>query len=43
MLFRGNMEAPEFPSGLEWVNTLGPLELSALRGKAVILEFWTFG
>lgn len=43
MQFRPNMEAPEFPAGLDWINTSGPLTLQQLRGKLVLLEFWTFG
>lgn len=35
--------APEFPSDLEWVNTPRPLSLRALRGKVVLLDFWTYG
>lgn len=26
-----------------WLNTPGPLRLSDLRGKVVLLEMWTFG
>ena len=35
--------APEFPADLEWVNTARPLSLRALRGKVVLLDFWTYG
>jgi hypothetical protein len=38
-----NIHAPEFPSNLEWINTDQPLTLKELRGKVVILEFWTLG
>jgi hypothetical protein len=34
--------APEFPSNLDWLNTDRPLYLQALRGKIVLLEFWTY-
>lgn len=40
---RGNAPAPEFPPGLEWLNTRRALRLEELRGKVVILEFWTLG
>ena len=35
--------APEFPPGLTWLNTATPLTLKALRGKVVVLDFWTYG
>ncbi|HEX6288214.1 MAG TPA: hypothetical protein VFZ66_03445 [Herpetosiphonaceae bacterium] len=35
--------APEFPDDLDWINTAGPLRLSDLRGKLVMLDFWTYG
>lgn len=38
--YRGN--APEFPSGLEWLNTKEPLKMQELRGKFVLLDFWTY-
>lgn len=38
----GAVRAPEFPDDLLWVNS-PPVRLSGLRGKIVILDFWTFG
>lgn len=35
--------APEFPSNLEWLNVSRPLTMAALRGKVVIIDFWTYG
>jgi thiol-disulfide isomerase/thioredoxin len=35
--------APEFPQGFTWLNTEKPLSLRALRGKIVLLDFWTYG
>jgi len=36
--------APEFPHGEAdaWINS-APLRMSALRGKVVLLDVWTFG
>ncbi len=40
---RGKTPAPDFPAGLDWINTDRPLSLTDLRGKIVLLEFWTYG
>ena len=34
--------APEFPGGLDWLNTDKPLKIADLRGKIVMLDFWTY-
>lgn len=36
------VSAPEFPEGLEWLNTRQALTLRQLRGKVVLLDFWTY-
>ncbi|MBO0797761.1 MAG: redoxin domain-containing protein, partial [Blastocatellia bacterium] len=41
-LFEGEVNAPEFPAGLEWLNTEKPVSLRQLRGKIVLLDFWTY-
>ena len=42
--YLGTQAAPEFPTGLDWINTGGkPVTLKELRGKVVILDFWTYG
>jgi thiol-disulfide isomerase/thioredoxin len=40
---RGRVRAPELAGGRGWLNTDKPLSLSALRGKVVLLDFWTYG
>jgi len=40
---RSNITAPDFPPELEWINTPRPINIKELRGKIVLLEFWTFG
>jgi hypothetical protein len=39
--YAGTVRAPEFPVGLDWFNT-EPLAMARLRGKLVILDFWTY-
>lgn len=39
----GEHPAPDFPGGLTWLNVSRPLSLMDLRGKAVLLDFWTQG
>ena len=41
--YRGNVRAPEFPEGASWVNTREPIALRQLRGRLVLLDFWTYG
>ena len=38
----GTVNAPDFPEGLQWLNTDRPLSLRELRGKVVLLDFWTY-
>jgi thiol-disulfide isomerase/thioredoxin/sugar lactone lactonase YvrE len=38
----GTVNAPEFPKDLDWLNTDRPIALKDLRGKVVLLDFWTY-
>ena len=40
---RSFSSAPEFPANLPWLNVSKPLSLRELRGKVVVLDFWTYG
>jgi hypothetical protein len=40
--YAGKVNAPDFPSGLDWLNTDRPLSLADLHGRLVLLDFWTF-
>ncbi len=37
------IRAPELVGGKSWLNTDQPLSLAALKGKIVLLDFWTYG
>jgi thiol-disulfide isomerase/thioredoxin/sugar lactone lactonase YvrE len=37
------VHAPELTGAIDWFNVPAPLSLQALRGKVVLLDFWTYG
>ena len=39
----GKEAAPAIPTGVTWFNVEQPLTLAELKGKAVLLDFWTLG
>ncbi len=40
--FPRGFPAPSLREGTEWLNTAGPLEVEDLKGKFVVLDFWTY-
>jgi thiol-disulfide isomerase/thioredoxin len=40
--FPGRMPAPGLEGGKEWLNTSGEITLKDLRGKVVLVDFWTY-
>lgn len=44
LTFEGQTPAPEFPADYDWFNVSRPLSMAGdLRGKIVLLDFWTQG
>ena len=43
MIHQTKVRAPELAGGAGWLNTDKPLSLAALKGKIVLLDFWTYG
>ena len=39
---RFKMEGTELDGGVEWLNTSGEISLKDLRGKVVLVDFWTY-
>ena len=42
MATQERVRAPELEGGIEWLNIDTPLSLAGLRGKIVLLDFWTY-
>ena len=41
--YQGRVRAPELAGARGWLNIDKPLSLAALKGKVVLLDFWTYG
>ena len=41
--FSRRLPVHPFPANLQWINVARPIELRELRGKFVLLDFWTLG
>src|SRR5688500_6640420 len=37
------LQAPELDGATEWLNVAAPISIARLRGKVVLLDFWTYG
>jgi DNA-binding beta-propeller fold protein YncE len=40
---QGPIQAPSLAGAVDWLNVAGPVTIEQLRGKVVILDFWTYG
>jgi thiol-disulfide isomerase/thioredoxin len=40
--FPNRRKSPSLDGGIEWINCGGPISMQQLRGKLVILDFWTY-
>lgn len=40
--YAGTVNAPDFPPDVDWLNTERPITMADLRGKIVVLDFWTY-
>ncbi|MDQ3712612.1 MAG: redoxin domain-containing protein [Acidobacteriota bacterium] len=40
---QAKVRAPELTGGKSWLNTEKPLSIAGLKGKVIVLDFWTYG
>lgn len=43
MIYQAKVRAPELTGGKGWLNTDKPLSIAGLKGKVILLDFWTYG
>ncbi len=41
-LFNTNSKAPDFGGATKWLNSDGPISIKDLKGKVVLVDFWTY-
>ena len=41
--FDRHVRSPEFPANLDWLFVSRPPTLADLKGKVVLIDFWTYG
>ena len=39
----GPIRAPDLDGAVDWLNVSAPISMAQLRGKVVIIDFWTYG
>ena len=39
----GPIVAPSLDGAVDWLNVAAPITMAQLRGKVVLLDFWTYG
>jgi thiol-disulfide isomerase/thioredoxin/DNA-binding beta-propeller fold protein YncE len=40
--FPHRIKSPSLDGGVAWINTAGPIDIKDLKGKFVVLDFWTY-
>jgi DNA-binding beta-propeller fold protein YncE len=40
---QGPIQAPSLAGAVDWLNVAAPVSIEQLRGKVVVLDFWTYG
>ncbi len=40
--FPNRIKSPSLDGGVGWINTAGPIDIKDLKGKFVVLDFWTY-